>query len=1270
MKKSIAFLITLACTLSGAVFGQVKNPMIVFDTGSATYSSAGETSFSADGKYLAIADVLGNINPSIKIIDVASGLPIRVIRGENNYWNVQFSDNFSYFRYNRLATSDADTNKFEAVQKTFTGEQVFKRKVENPQSGPLATFFGDQPLVEYSDHSILKTAGADLAIPSGDLAAVNGQLFIKPSWGSKVLQLFDPQTKTFRRLSFSKEGEAYSLTSYGFLVKGKYVIAVLESATTDSQLLKVFDLDKDQVVFSVGKLKIPYSEAIFSAALQFDEHSGTLTYPVKEGLAVADIFSKQQLVIPFTKKGTETINCSIDGITGNIITWCRYFLKVFNPQTGKASYDSDEEPTKAGVPGTLKFTDVKQNSKFPYLYVRRYTSNLTPDSTSIFDLHAGKFLARQMCNVITMAGNGKYIYGSRNFRYCLMNENLEVLKFINDCSLVTTSISEQAAPGNKTLLKTGVDYLCSFSRQQDGPGDEKVFLWDLKKLAKSSLGDDGAQEALDARHTTRNNYDISLLPLSPDYLSGRPPMGDTLSLTAIRSGIQTNIFFPKGSIKAVDIDTVKKLVFTVAAMDFKDDFLFIHDLSGKLISRYPLALKKFLTLNYTRIMVTDLNRIAVFQLPGNRENELTLSAYSLLNGKVLSDDQVTDGHYHLTEAGDLFIVHTDPKTDTLFTRSLRTGAQTFRRLRFSSFTGDLMAYFEPEEDWYKDSFLFYPKHGKVIVQDVTKKTLRCELPVTDDAIHSAMVSGDQKWLAYPDRQGTISLIDLQSRTIVAKFTGHKDQVRQLYFTQDQRYLVSSSDDGTLRFWDINEKKEKLKVVNFGADGYIMLSPEGYYRSSRSAIKRFGYVSGDHVLDAGQLDVRYNRPDMVLRETGSRDTALINAYYHAYEKRLKKLRVDTSAFKPGYSIPEADFINRDVIAYEQTQQSLKLTVSAKDSAYALSKFNLWVNNAPVYGGGGLSLSGSRHALDTTVTVLLSDNDNIIETSVINVNGIESARLPLYVRYTPAKAGTSKLYFIGIGIDKFADNSHNLQWSSKDIRDLAKAFGRKYGKNCEIDTLFDQNVTLKQVSALKARLRLSGINDKVIIAYSGHGLFSSAYDYYLSSYDVDFNQPAHNGIPYEDLENLLEGIPARRKLMLVDACHSGEVDKEDMKAYQANLQSAGYNGTGMGRLWQKPKGKPVLGTSGSFELMQQLFSDVGKNSGATVISAASGTQFAQEKGSLENGVFTYSIMEYLGSQRHCTVSALKAYVNKRVPELTKGMQVPTTRIENNAVDWQVW
>ncbi|HSN61736.1 MAG TPA: caspase family protein, partial [Ferruginibacter sp.] len=390
------------------------------------------------------------------------------------------------------------------------------------------------------------------------------------------------------------------------------------------------------------------------------------------------------------------------------------------------------------------------------------------------------------------------------------------------------------------------------------------------------------------------------------------------------------------------------------------------------------------------------------------------------------------------------------------------------------------------------------------------------------------------------------------------------------------------------------------------------------------------------------------------------------------KRIKKLGIDTTAFRDGYSVPEADFVNRDAIEYEIKNENLTLRIKGNDNTYKLDRFNIWVNEVPVYGQRGISLR-TKHSnnFDSSITIKLSQGENRIETSVSNVNGTESYRMPLIVNYTPAIKQKEKTYFIGIGIDRFVEKKYNLQYSVKDIRDLSKKLKEKYGNDIVIDTLFNENVTGNNVIALKKKLLQTTENDKVIIAYSGHGMLSKDYDYYLSTYAVNFENPVPDGLPYDELESLLDSIPARKKLMLIDACHSGEVDKEELEKLKTNIAAATseIKGTkGVTPLFTP--GSKKLGIKNSFELMQQLFVNVGRSTGATVISAAGGTQFALERGDLKNGVFTYSILEFMKDHPTATIAQLKTYVNKRVPELTKGIQVPTSGTETNTVNWNIW
>jgi hypothetical protein len=106
------------------------------------------------------------------------------------------------------------------------------------------------------------------------------------------------------------------------------------------------------------------------------------------------------------------------------------------------------------------------------------------------------------------------------------------------------------------------------------------------------------------------------------------------------------------------------------------------------------------------------------------------------------------------------------------------------------------------------------------------------------------------------------------------------------------------------------------------------------------------------------------------------------------------------------------------------------------------------------------------------------------------------------------------------------------------------------------------------------------------------------------------------------------------------------------------------------------KNSIGLQNTFELMQSLFANVSKGTGAVVISAAGGKEYALESGKWNNGVFTYCVRKALeekaadaNNDSEVTITELKDYVSKEVERLTQGRQKPTARKENLEVDWRV-
>jgi hypothetical protein len=509
------------------------------------------------------------------------------------------------------------------------------------------------------------------------------------------------------------------------------------------------------------------------------------------------------------------------------------------------------------------------------------------------------------------------------------------------------------------------------------------------------------------------------------------------------------------------------------------------------------------------------------------------------------------------------------------------------------------------------------------------------------------------------------------------------EIQNVVFWTEDIVLIEMKNEYVL--FDLKRKLELLKFQFFSELNFITTIPNSpYYMCSKDASKMLHYVTPSlKVIGFEQLDPVYNRPDIVLdsigKYFGGADKELVSNYRESWEKRIDRLGLDKEKLGKGdIAVPDAEIVEADKIAYENKEGKLIINVKANDPKYTMRRFNVYVNEVPLYGSAGISIAQlKKQQWDTTLSVPLSLGENKIQVSVMNELGLENFKYPTYVSYTPKKDKeiVTKTHYIGIGVNEFKEAGHNLKYCVDDVTDLAEAFK----SNSTVTKLFtNQNVTRENILKLKQYLKDSTtVNDKVIISCSSHGLLDDSLNFYLATHDVDFDKPKARGLKYEELEGLLDGIPARQKLLLLDACNSGENDKTELLK-----QDLAKNQT-------KMNVKEVEGAKGviikleeenksNFKKINELFVNVRNNTGSVIISAAGGQESALEAievngKKIENGAFTYSVLEYLkaneGKTDALTVNKLKQYVENRVEEITNGKQKPTSRQETMEVDWVV-
>jgi WD40 repeat protein len=530
----------------------------------------------------------------------------------------------------------------------------------------------------------------------------------------------------------------------------------------------------------------------------------------------------------------------------------------------------------------------------------------------------------------------------------------------------------------------------------------------------------------------------------------------------------------------------------------------------------------------------------------------------------------------------------------------------------------------------------------------------------------------------------IKAFSASSGQLIRNFQGHLNWINQVQVSPDNKFLLSASNDNTLKLWDINSGKTVLTFVMLDSIDWVFTTPDNYYFCSRGALPLMAFKKDRHIFPFEQFDLQYNRPDIVLQRIGYASPELIETLKRAYQKRLKKMGFEENMFSPDFHIPELMVPGKDQLAMVTDNQKLLLPIIAHDDKYNLNRINVWINDVPVYGMNGISLHDSAVTdVSKNLEIYLSEGNNKVQVSCMNDKGVESLRETFDIKYEPSEETAPDLYLCIISCSHYSDSRYNLNYAVKDGRGIAALFGTEGNdagfRNVYVDTLFDANAVKENILALKQKLMHSRIDDEVILYVSGHGLLDDSLDFYFATWDINFEKPQINGLLYDDLEALLDGIPARKKLLMMDACHSGEVDKEELQVNgdgvaladgsRGNIKSYSYKGIKID--------KKGVGLTNSFELMQQLFANLSRGSGAVVISAAAGQGYALESAEWNNGVFTYSVLNGLKNREadinhdgKITVTELKDYVSLQVSQLTNGAQKPTSRRENLENDFRVW
>ncbi len=501
--------------------------------------------------------------------------------------------------------------------------------------------------------------------------------------------------------------------------------------------------------------------------------------------------------------------------------------------------------------------------------------------------------------------------------------------------------------------------------------------------------------------------------------------------------------------------------------------------------------------------------------------------------------------------------------------------------------------------------------------------------------------------------------------INVELPGHRGRINGLSVSADGRYLISSSMDRTVRLWRL-DTGASVALVSSG-DQWVVYSDDGYFDASRHGGDLVMAVSAGRSARIDQLALRYNRPDILLERMGLGTPELIQHFRARHQRRLNKLGLDEQTLT-------SRFDRAPVATFAEVRQRDKLADLAIDlsSEHAdLAGYNVWVNDVPLHGAAGVSVTGRRHRAAETIE--LTAGTNKIEVGVRDRGGAESMRDVRVLEYTGTARGD--LYFLGFGVSRYRDPALDLQFAHKDVLDLAAvaadmrgAFGRVH-----VRTYVDEQVTTDAIRAAKSFLAPARVDDTVILMVAGHGTYGGDAEaqYYFVTHDAEVARLGATAAPFELFEELLQGIAPRRKLFLMDTCESGERGDDDV-APPAVAGARGLRARTSRALVLRPGRRRTLDRRFLFDRDRYIYNDLVRRSGAIVLSSSQGAELSYELDQFENGAFTEAILRALTSRAAdrdgdgaVSIDELTAYVGPAVAASTARRQHPAVDRDNLAV-----
>ena len=390
---------------------------------------------------------------------------------------------------------------------------------------------------------------------------------------------------------------------------------------------------------------------------------------------------------------------------------------------------------------------------------------------------------------------------------------------------------------------------------------------------------------------------------------------------------------------------------------------------------------------------------------------------------------------------------------------------------------------------------------------------------------------------YPNIGNGLASLDLETGNLISVFRGHNERIREINVSKNQRYVISTADDGT-KIWDSKSGKLLATYLISSNGEWLTITPEGFFAGSENGHELLSVVRGLEVYSIDQFfDALYD-PELVKEKlAGDPNNKVLKA---ANKLDLEKI-LETGGPPRVKIISPSDGtdVHGDVVDIE---------VEVEENGGGIGRIEFFVNGV----NKGRVLAGAGGTVLRSKELSLASEVNKITVVAYNRRNLIASR-PAEITVKVDKAIVAKqptLHILAVGVENYADSKYRLNYAADDVDALERAFDaiRKNDtqyRDVKFYPLLNENVTKAnletQFEALSENVQA---HDVFMFFISGHGTaIGRKYFFIPPEFDVAdrelIDAVIEDGISQDNWRDWLGTIKAEKSLLIYDTCEAGDL-----------------------------------------------------------------------------------------------------------------------------------